>query len=142
MIIMSFNNSINIETISQLKGQFIQNPILSIIFAINIFSLAGIPPFIGFFAKLYILFDVIDTYYYFMAYIAILSSIISGVIYLRLIKIIHFDDFINNNLYIGGPYTIKLNESISSIISIITMILVTYILYPQPIFYFINQLYI
>lgn len=140
MIIMSLNKLISIETISQLKGQLIKNPILSIILTINIFSLAGIPPFIGFFAKLYILFDAIDGGYYFLAFIAILNSIISGGIYLRLIKIIQFDKFIKNNF--NYPNTIKLNESTSSIISIITLFIITYIFYSQPIFYFLNQLYI
>jgi NADH:ubiquinone oxidoreductase subunit 2 (subunit N) len=137
---MSLNKLISIETISQLKGQLIKNPILSIILTINIFSLAGIPPFIGFFAKLYILFDAIDGGYYFLAFIAILNSIISGGIYLRLIKIIQFDKFIKNNF--NYPNTIKLNESTSSIISIITLFIITYIFYSQPIFYFLNQLYI
>jgi NADH-quinone oxidoreductase subunit N len=137
---MSLNKSINIETISQLKGQIIQNPILSIILTISIFSLAGIPPFIGFFAKLYILLNAINNSYYFLAFIAIFSSVISASVYLRFIKIIHFDEYININSAL--PYSIKLNESISSIISILTLFIITFIFYPQPILFFINQLYL
>ena len=140
LIIMSLNKSINIETISQLKGQIIQNPILSIILTICIFSLAGVPPFIGFFAKLYILLNAIDNSYYFLAFIAIFSSVISASVYLRFIKIIHFDEYININSAL--PYSIKLNESISSIISILTLFIITFIFYPQPILFFINQLYL
>ena len=55
------------------------------------FSLAGIPPLAGFFAKFYIFVAVIDQSMYFLAIVGLLSSVIAAFYYLRIIKVIYFD---------------------------------------------------
>ena len=64
------------------------NPILSLTFSISLFSMAGIPPLIGFFSKQFVLYSAIDQGYYLLSIIAILVSVISASYYLKIIKII------------------------------------------------------
>ena len=79
------------ENIEDLSGISKNNPILSLAFLIVLFSLAGIPPLAGFFAKFYIFMAVIDQSMYFLAIIGLLSTVISAFYYLRIIKVIYFD---------------------------------------------------
>ncbi len=83
------NNS-PIQLISQLRGYFYINPILSLSLAITIFSFVGIPPLIGFFAKQMVLSTALDNGYIFLSLIAILTSVVGGVYYLNIIKEIFF----------------------------------------------------
>jgi NADH-ubiquinone oxidoreductase chain 2 len=83
------NNS-PIQLISQLRGYFYINPLLSISLAITIFSFAGIPPLIGFFGKQMVLSAALDNGYIFLSLIAILTSVIGAIYYLNIIKEIFF----------------------------------------------------
>ena len=83
------NNS-PIQLISQLKGYFDINPLLSLSLAITIFSFVGIPPLVGFFGKQMVLSAALDNGYLFLSLIAILTSVIGAVYYLNLIKEIFF----------------------------------------------------
>lgn len=83
------NNS-PIQVISQLKGYFYINPLLSLSLAITIFSFVGIPPLVGFFAKQMVLSAALDNGYIFLTLIAILTSVIGAVYYLNIIKKIFF----------------------------------------------------
>jgi NADH-ubiquinone oxidoreductase chain 2 len=80
-----------IQLVSQLKGYFYINPALALSLTITIFSFVGIPPLIGFFAKQMVLSAALDSGYVFMALVAILTSVISAVYYLNIIKQIFFD---------------------------------------------------
>ena len=79
------------ENIEDLTGLSKNHPILSISLLIVLFSLAGIPPLAGFFAKFYIFMAVIEQSMYFLAVIGLLSTVIAAYYYLRIIKIIYFD---------------------------------------------------
>ena len=83
------NNS-PIQLISQLKGYFYINPLLSLSLAITIFSFVGIPPLVGFFAKQMVLSAALDSGYIFLSLVAILTSVIGAVYYLNVIKEIFF----------------------------------------------------
>jgi len=85
------NNS-PLQLISQLKGYFYINPILALSLAITLFSFVGIPPLIGFFAKQMVLSAALDSGYVFLTLVAILTSVISAVYYLSIIKQMFFDD--------------------------------------------------
>jgi len=80
-----------IQLISQLKGYFYINPVLALSLTITIFSFVGIPPLIGFFAKQMVLSAALDSGYIFITLVAILTSVISAVYYLNIIKQIFFD---------------------------------------------------
>jgi NADH-ubiquinone oxidoreductase chain 2 len=73
-----------------LKGYFYLNPLLSLSLAITIFSFAGIPPLVGFFAKQMVLSAALDNGYIFLSLIAILTSVVGAVYYLNIIKEIFF----------------------------------------------------
>lgn len=83
------NNS-PIQLISQLKGYFYINPLLSLSLAITIFSFVGIPPLVGFFAKQMVLSAALDNGYIFLSLVAIITSVIGAVYYLNVIKEIFF----------------------------------------------------
>jgi len=80
-----------IQLISQLRGFFYLNPVLALSLAITLFSFVGVPPLIGFFAKQMVLSAALDNGFIFMALVAILTSVISAVYYLNVIKQIFFD---------------------------------------------------
>ena len=80
----------DLDYLIELKGQLNKNPVLSISLAICLFSMAGIPPLIGFFSKQFVLFSSIENGNNFLSIIAILVSVISASYYLKLIKITFF----------------------------------------------------
>jgi NADH-ubiquinone oxidoreductase chain 2 len=134
------NNS-PVQLISQLKGYFYINPLLSLSLAITIFSFVGIPPLVGFFAKQMVLSAALDNGYIFLSLIAILTSVIGAVYYLNVIKEIFFyspehvinpilgassesdaqatREFKGINIFISSPFSIT--------ISIITLVILLFI---------------
>jgi NADH-quinone oxidoreductase subunit N len=81
-----------VETISDLSGLARTNPSLALAFAVLFISLAGIPPFAGFFAKFYVFLAAIEAHLYVLAVLGVVSSVIGAYYYLRIVKIIYFDE--------------------------------------------------
>jgi len=79
------------DNIDDLSGLSKNHPLMSLSLLILLFSLAGIPPLAGFFAKFYIFISVIEQSMYFLAIVGLLSTVISAFYYLRIIKVIYFD---------------------------------------------------
>ena len=79
-----------IQLINQIKGLFYLKPVIALSLAITIFSFVGIPPLIGFFAKQTVLSAALDNGYVFLTLIAILTSVISAVYYLNIVKQVFF----------------------------------------------------
>ncbi len=86
----SASTGTDIQFISELKGQFKANPLLGLSLATCLFSMAGIPPLMGFFAKQMVLYSATHSGYYFMSFVAIVVSVISAAYYLRIVRVIHF----------------------------------------------------
>jgi NADH-ubiquinone oxidoreductase chain 2 len=145
------NNS-PIQLIDQLKGYYYINPIIALSLGITLFSFAGIPPLIGFFGKQMILSAAVDNGFIFMALVAILTSVISAVYYLAIIKQIFFDkpDYLLNeelnDLNADGLITEKntvvkkvninmknivISGSYSLSISVITLVITLFIFIPE-----------
>jgi NADH-ubiquinone oxidoreductase chain 2 len=138
------NNS-PIQLISQIKGFASLNPMLSISLGITLFSFIGVPPLIGFFGKQMILSAALDKGYIFMSLIAILTSVISAVYYLAVIKNIFFEknnQKLNSKLdnigiiiklekkiinVVLNNNNIVLSSSLTSVVSIITLIILLFI---------------
>ena len=80
------------ENISDLSGISKKHPLLAISFLIILFSMAGVPPLAGFFAKFYIFTAVLEKEMYALAIIGLLTTVISAFYYLKIIKTIYFDD--------------------------------------------------
>jgi NADH-quinone oxidoreductase subunit N len=90
-LLMMKRNNKYYEDISDLSGLSKNHPLLSLSLLIILFSLAGIPPLAGFFAKFYIFKSVIEQSMYFLAIVGLLSTVVAAFYYLRIIKIIYFD---------------------------------------------------
>ena len=80
------------EKIEDLSGLSKERPLFAFSFLILFFSLAGIPPLGGFFAKFFVFMSVIESELYVLAIIGLLTTVISAFYYLKIIKIIYFDD--------------------------------------------------
>ena len=83
------------ENISDLSGISKKHPLLSISLLIILFSLAGVPPLGGFFAKFYVFVAVLEEQMYALAIIGLLTTVMSAFYYLKIIKTIYFDDSLN-----------------------------------------------
>jgi NADH-quinone oxidoreductase subunit N len=112
------------ENLNDLSGISKHHPILSISLLIILFSLAGIPPLAGFFAKFYIFMSVIESGMYTLAIIGLLSTVISAFYYLRIIKIIYFEDA-------NKPFDEEKNIGISTTLLLSSVILITFFAYPS-----------
>ena len=121
------------EDIKDLAGISKQNPLLAISFLIIMFSLAGIPPLAGFFAKFYVFISVIESGMYTLAIVGLLSTVISAFYYLRIIKIIYFDE-------ISNPFDKIKNVGITLTIFLSCSILVLFFLYPSILNNIVNEL--
>ena len=100
--------NLDIRFISELKGQFKANPFLSISMAICLFSMAGIPPLLGFFSKQMVLYSAIQNGYYFMAIVGIIVSVISASYYLKIVRTLFTIDE-NTNLENAPKYPLTSN---------------------------------
>jgi NADH-quinone oxidoreductase subunit N len=81
-----------VETIADLSGLGRTNPMVAFIFAMLMLSLAGIPPLAGFFAKLFVFMAAVKSGLYILAVIGVVASVIGAYYYLRIVKIIYFDE--------------------------------------------------
>jgi len=90
-LLMLKRNNQYYEEINDLSGLSKNHPLLSLSLLVILFSLAGIPPLAGFFAKFYVFKAVIEQSMYFLAIVGLLSTVIAAFYYLRIIKIIYFD---------------------------------------------------
>ncbi len=90
-LLMMKRNNKYFEDIEDLSGLSKNHPLLSLSLLVILFSLAGIPPLAGFFAKFYIFKSVLEQSMYFLAIVGLLSTVIAAFYYLRIIKIMYFD---------------------------------------------------
>mgnify|MGYP001221753301 CR=1 FL=1 len=90
-LLMMRRNNEYYEDIDDLSGLSKNHPLLSLSLLIILFSLAGIPPLAGFFAKFYIFKAVLEQSMYFLAIVGLLSTVVAAFYYLRIIKIMYFD---------------------------------------------------
>ena len=90
-IFMMKRENVFYEKINDLSGLSKNHPMLALGFLIILFSLAGMPPLAGFFAKFYIFMAVIEAKMYTLAIIGLVTTVVSAFYYLRIIKVIYFD---------------------------------------------------
>jgi NADH-quinone oxidoreductase subunit N len=112
------------ENISDLSGISKKNPILAISFLVILFSLAGVPPLGGFFAKFYVFTAVVEQKMYTLAVIGLLTTVISAFYYLKIIKTIYFDDSVIT-------FDVTKNKFAQLSIFISCTFLLTFFLYPS-----------
>jgi NADH-ubiquinone oxidoreductase chain 2 len=108
--LQDMNNS-PIQLITQIKGYYQINPLLALSLGITLFSFLGVPPLIGFFGKQMVLSAALDNGYIFMTILAILTSVISAVYYLAVIKEIFFSKSEFKYLFVEEKENKKEKES-------------------------------
>jgi NADH-quinone oxidoreductase subunit N len=81
-----------VEQIDDLAGLSKTNPMMAFMLAMILFSLAGIPPLAGFFAKFYVFLAAIESGLYVLSVIGVLASVVGAYYYLRIIKVMYFDE--------------------------------------------------
>ena len=123
-IFMMKRENIFYENINDLSGLSKNHPMLALSFLIILFSLAGIPPLAGFFAKFYIFMAVIEVKMYALAIIGLVTTVISAFYYLRIIKVIYFDKP-KKPFEESYDWGLKISLILSSIL------ILTYFIYPS-----------
>ena len=123
------------EDISDLSGISKKHPLLAISFLIILFSLAGVPPLGGFFAKFYVFTSVLEQKMYALAIIGLLTTVISAFYYLKIIKTIYFDDSVIT-------FDSVKNKTAQVSIFLSCSILLTFFLYPSILNNLVNSLFV
>ena len=123
-LFMMKRNNRYYENIDDLSGLSKNHPLISFSLLIILFSLAGIPPMAGFFAKFYVFASVIKQEMYFLAIIGLLATVISAFYYLSIIKIIYFDP--EKEKY-DSDHSIGLKISLA----LSTLLILLYFIYPN-----------
>tara|TARA_Y100001970_G_scaffold67185_1_gene85662 strand:- start:16883 stop:18295 length:1413 start_codon:yes stop_codon:yes gene_type:complete len=118
-----------IEEIDELSGASKNHPLMSLGLMIILFSLAGIPPLAGFFAKFYIFMAVIESEMYTLAIIGLVTTVVSAFYYIRIIKIMYFDEP-------KRPFEKFTDFKINGPIILSCLLLITFFLFPS----FLNEI--
>ncbi len=113
-----------VEHLNDLSGISKKKPIFSLCIAIMMLSLAGIPPFAGFFGKFYIFIAALKSDLIFLAVLGVIASVISAYYYLRIIKIMYFEESTLN-------YQSYLSKKAALILFISIIVVSLFILYPS-----------
>lgn len=118
----------DIQFISTLSGQFRQNPILALSMTVCLFSMAGVPPLMGFFAKYGVLYTAMHNGFYFISLVGILASVVSAAYYLRVVRVLYFDEI--------SPETSSqpagvLTSTHRYLIAVLTALIVLFVLQPS-----------
>jgi len=114
-----------VEKMSDLSGLSKDKPIFSICIAITMLSMAGIPPFAGFFGKFYIFIAALEAKLFYLAILGVLFSVVSAFYYLRIIKIMYFEDLKISN------YQTNISSKASLILFFSILTITMFIFYPS-----------
>ncbi len=115
-----------VEGISDLAGLGKTHPLLAATITVFMFSMAGIPPLAGFFGKLYVFLAAVESGLFALAIIGVVASVVSAFYYLRIIKVMYFDDPVDA---LDKP----LGREISLVIAVTAFVVVLFFVYPSPV---------
>ena len=105
-----------VQTLNDLKGFNTKKPWLSFIMLITLFSMAGIPPFGGFIAKLFVVMGLINNGHYAIACFVLFMAVIASFYYVRVIKVMYFDEAENDNILESPSTTSLIALSVNSLV--------------------------
>ena len=114
-----------VEDISDLSGLSKTNPLMALALAIFMFSMAGIPPLGGFFGKFYVFVAAVNAELYALAVIGVLASVVGAFYYLRIIKIMYFDEA-------AEPFEGPMSVEMRAIIGVCSVFVVFFAFYTAP----------
>jgi NADH-quinone oxidoreductase subunit N len=113
-----------VEDIDQLAGLSRTSPLMAFMLAMLLFSLAGIPPLAGFFAKFYVFLAAIHAGLYGLAVIGVLLSVVGAYYYLRIVKVMYFDAPAERFEPMSG--------SLAAVLGVSGLFILFFCLYPAP----------
>src|SRR6202522_1627903 len=113
-----------VESIDQLAGLSRTHPAMAFLLAMLLFSMAGVPPLAGFFAKFYVFLAAIKAGLYLLSVIGVLASVVGAYYYLSIVKLMYFDDPVER--FAGMPYELKVVLAVCGLFNIL------FFLYPGP----------
>jgi NADH-quinone oxidoreductase subunit N len=113
-----------VEEIDELAGLARTQPMVAFFLAALLFSLAGIPPLAGFFAKFYVFLAAVDAKLYALAVIGVVSSVVGAFYYLRIVKLMYMDEP-------AGAFLPMPNE-LRVVLGICGLFVIFFFLYPSP----------
>ncbi len=118
-----------LENIEDLTGLSKDAPLIALCMTVLLFSLAGVPPFAGFFAKLFVIQNAVSGEHYLVVILAVLGSVVSAGYYLRVIKAMYFDE------PVGGEHTMVVDKTVpiqTKLVLVMSTFLVTfYVIMPH-----------
>ncbi|MDB4139438.1 NADH-quinone oxidoreductase subunit NuoN [Candidatus Thioglobus sp.] len=106
------------DQISDFQGLSKHSPWFALIMLVVMLSMAGVPPFIGFYSKLFILQQVVAEGYVILAITAVIFAVISAYYYLQIIKTMYFDD-VDKEILVSAPLDMKVVLSINGILILV-----------------------
>ncbi len=115
-----------VEQIADLAGLSRTNPVLALALALFMFSMAGIPPLAGFFAKYFVVLAAVEAELYVLAVIGVLSSVVSAFYYWRIVRVMYFEDAVEG---LDRP----LEPGVAAVLAISTAVITLFILMPGAI---------
>jgi NADH-quinone oxidoreductase subunit N len=121
------------ENIDDLSGLSKNHPLIALSLLVILFSLAGIPPLAGFFAKFYIFKAVLQQSMYYLAIIGLLSTVIAAFYYLRIVKTMYFDfekEKYDTDYTLGLKFTLSLS----------TILILFYFIYPSKLVEIVSKI--
>jgi NADH-quinone oxidoreductase subunit N len=113
-----------VEDIDQLSGLSRTSPLMALMLAILLFSLAGIPPLAGFFAKFYVFLAAIHAGLYALAVFGVLLSVVGAYYYLRIVKIMYFDA--------PAEHFEPMDTPLAAVLGASGLLILLYFVYPAP----------
>jgi len=126
-----------VEKIDELSGLSKSNPLIGLSLAIIMLSMAGIPPFIGFFGKFYVFIAALNKGLVVLSILGVLASVISAYYYLRIIKVMYFDE-INSNI----NYNLSISYKSKFILIFLILIMTFFVFYPSLLITFASSIHI
>jgi NADH-quinone oxidoreductase subunit N len=124
VILTMKRNGQAVEQISDLTGLSRTNPLLAFFFMMLLFSLAGVPPLAGFFAKWYVFVAAINAHLFTLAVIGVLSSVVGAFYYLAIIKVMYFDEPL--------PALDPVRVELSTVLAVAGLFNIFFFVYPGP----------
>ena len=115
-----------VEEISDLAGLSKSNPMLAAALLVFMFSMAGIPPLAGFFGKLYIFLAAIEAQLYILAIIGVVASVVGAFYYLRIVKIMYFDEVVE-------PFDQPMGSGLSGVVTVTSIVTLLFFFVLAPV---------
>ena len=123
-ILQMRRDGVYVERIDDLAGLSQTRPGMALMLAIFMFSMAGIPPLAGFFGKLYVFLAAVEQGMWPLAVIGVLASVVSAFYYLRIVKVMYFDE--PAPAFDVAPFAVR------AVMAISTALVFLFWVYPAP----------